>query len=66
MTTQEQREIDYTIEEVAIKAMRRESLLQQRLGNLERELIEQRADNRFKDNMIGVVFIVMVVATIIF
>tara|TARA_R110002049_G_scaffold283123_1_gene463123 strand:+ start:3103 stop:3300 length:198 start_codon:yes stop_codon:yes gene_type:complete len=65
MTTEE-RQLNDRIEEVAIKSLRREQLLEQKLGNLERELIEQKVQSKFQNNMIGILLIGIIVATIIF
>tara|TARA_R110002050_G_scaffold277475_1_gene423134 strand:+ start:2889 stop:3086 length:198 start_codon:yes stop_codon:yes gene_type:complete len=65
MTTEE-RQLNDRIEEVAIKSLRREQLLEQKLGNLERELIEQKVQSKFQNNMIGILLIGTIVATIIF
>ena len=65
MTTEE-RELNDKISEVAIKSLRKEQLLEQKLGNLERELIEQRAQNDFQNRAIGILLVAVIVAVIIF
>lgn len=65
MTTEE-RELNNRIEEVAIKSLRREQLLEQRVNNLREELLDMKAQNHFQNNMIGFLLGSLVVVTILF
>ncbi len=65
MSTKE-RELNDKIEEIAIKALRREQILKQRIEVLEGQSIKQESQSKFQDTMIGALLIVIIIATIIF